>query len=150
MVADFKTSLVILCIPLLSLGIALLHASFSPESFRNEFVIFHLLHSCSFNVSSYRLMISNMTKNPVKVFGFEHVLQVVPILMHCLCRNKLERLAFEPMACYLSLFLLVCLFYGHIFMLTFQFLARNPDKGLIFMTEVQLKKVKEIEENKTK
>lgn len=80
-IKDFRKTLIIMFIPFVSLSIAIFHASFDSESFRNQFVVFHLLHSASFNVSSYRLMVSNMTKSDIRIFGLEHLIQAAPIIV---------------------------------------------------------------------
>jgi hypothetical protein len=123
-------------IPFLTLGIAVFHASLSPESFNEQFVVFHILHSFSLNISSFKLMVANMTKQDLFPIGIEHFLQLCPAIIHMISKNKLERVSMEPLTCYICIGLMVVIFYGHMMLMIHQFLARNPDKGLIFILEL--------------
>lgn len=86
-------------------------------------------------------MIANMTNTEIFPVGLEHLVQAMPVLVqYCaMCPHFvfLKELS-EPKLCRVSLGLLILMFYGHILTLSFQYLARNPDKGLIFMTNEQL------------
>ena len=88
-------------------------------------------------------MIANMTKTDLFPIGIEHVLQVIPAVIHMLCKNKLERATMEPLASLLCLGLQVVVFYGNMGLLIQQFLARNPDKGLIFQVEAKQEAIKD-------
>lgn len=48
-------------IPLTTFAISVFHASLMPESFTNQFAVFHVLHSFSLNISTFKLMVANMT-----------------------------------------------------------------------------------------
>ena len=127
-------------IPFLAIGIAIFHASLSPESYNKQFVVFHMLHSFSLNVSSFKLMIGNMTKTEFSPIGIEHLIQVMPAVIHMLGKNKLERAAIELLTCYICTALLFVVFYLHMALLTHQFLARNPDKGLVLIPSAKVSK----------
>lgn len=60
--------------PLITLAISVFHGSLMPESFTNEFAAFHILHSFSLNISTYKLMVANMTKKELFPIGIEHFL----------------------------------------------------------------------------
>lgn len=70
----------------------------------------------------------------------------MPIAVHFLASSELSRLELEPMVTKLAFVLIVILFYGHMFALSWQYISLNPDKGLLFMTEKQLAVAKQIEE----
>jgi phosphatidylglycerophosphate synthase len=125
---DFKRTLKYLLGPFLILGVAILSAWLGTETFREEFVIFHLLHSLAFNVTSYRLMLSNMTKSSFKVYGLENFIAAFPLFIHLVAPSKVHKMVFEPFVSYFCIFALYLLFYIHIFFLSNQFLCRNPDR----------------------
>ena len=58
---------------------AIFAAIMGSQSFKTQFVIFHLLYGVIFAVSSYRLMISNMTKSKFHIVDYEHLLALIPI-----------------------------------------------------------------------
>lgn len=134
---DPKKTLYNLLCPAITIAIASLSGLFQTETYSEQFVVFHLVHSFSFNISSYRLMIANMTKTDFLPIGVENLVALVPIFVHVTCANKLERVALEPLANYTCLLLMVILFYGHFAMLSMQFLARNPDRKFFTIKAIE-------------
>ena len=121
-----KRTLWYLLSPALCIAIAALSASFGSPTYTSEFVIFHLMHSFTFNISQYRLMLANMTKTEFNPVGLENIFQCIPLFVNLTCSNKLERVALEPLANKICLAFMFVLFYSHIAMLAQQFLARHP------------------------
>lgn len=97
----------------------------------------------AFAISSYRLMIHNMTKRPFRVFGLEHLFVIAPTLVN-LTRfwAAIDVSENEKYVTYSCLGILVLLFYTHIYLLASQFLARNPDRNFWL-----IKKKKEVPSN---
>lgn len=75
-------------VPTFSFSLALMQAYLGSETYTNQFVIFHFLHSSSHNVTCFRLMIANMTKTVMPLFGLEHAIQAIPILVNLLADDK--------------------------------------------------------------
>ena len=117
--------------PFLTMAIALSYAYYDTETFREQFVAFNLLHSTSFNISVYELMIANMTKSDYSPFGVQNLICLIPLVVHLMCPDKLASSFYEPIANYICIAILVILMYGHILALAFQYLARNPPKRLL-------------------
>ena len=87
-----------------------------------------MLYNFTTNVQTYRLMVSNMTKtSPINPVGLETFLGFVPLLAHIVAPASAQE-SFEKSACYVSLILLVILFYGHIYFLSQQWLEREGGK----------------------
>ena len=114
-------------------GLALLTASLSgllqTETFTNQFVVFHLLHSLCFNVTEYRLMVANMTKSEFRFYGLENFIAAIPLVIHLMAPGKTAKIVFEPFISYFCIVAAYILFYAHLFFLSNQYLARNPDKS---------------------
>ena len=52
-----------------------------------------------------------------------------PLVIHLVAPSKIHKMVFEPFVTYICIFAVYLLFYCHIFFLSNQFLARNPDRG---------------------
>ena len=118
---DFNKTIKIMSAPIITLSTALLYGYYETETFKNQFVIFHLVHSISFNITIYRLMISNMTNSNFRVVSTENIVCLVPLFVHFYFPD--EKDVVEPLSNYICLALLVVLFYGHISLLSLQYLA---------------------------
>ena len=75
-------------------------------------MVFHLVHSCVFNVAIVRLMIATMGKYRVSPVGAENVLGVLPLVASIIGGKDSEL----PVAI-LSIIGSLILFYGHIYLL---------------------------------
>jgi len=126
---DFKRSIQYLLGPFLILACASVSGYLMTETYRHQFVVFHLLHSLAFNITEYRLMLSNMTKSEFSVYGLENFIAAFPLLIHLMAPSNVHKMVFEPFVTYICLFAVYFLFYCHIFLLSNQYLCRNPEKG---------------------
>lgn len=124
--ANAKRTLYFLITPAIIILNCSLCGYFQTDTYTTQFVLFHLLHSLCFNISYYRLMLSNMTKSEFKILGLENFIAALPLLTHLSVGNKVERMVFEPLASYLSIAILYLLFYIHIGLLSNQYLQNNP------------------------
>ena len=114
---DFKKSMHYLLGPLLIILTCTLSAYLGSETYRNEFVIFHLLHSLCFNVTEYRLMVANMTKSEFKFYGWENIFSLMPLVVGASAPGYTAKVVFEPFVSYICVFGAYLLFYVHIFFL---------------------------------
>jgi len=85
---DFKRSLKFLMAPLSLIAICGVSGYIGQESFKNEFVLVDLLYQMLFNVSLYRLMIANMTKSEYSPISFEHLIGLLPMIIHLTSESK--------------------------------------------------------------
>lgn len=74
-------------------------------------------------------MISNMTKCNFPIYGVENFISLLPLIMHFTLPGRVEKMIFEPLATYICIITLYAYFYFHLFLISLQFLARNPDKN---------------------
>jgi len=81
-------------------------------------------------------MIANMTKTEYIPIGIENIITLIPLMIHFLCNNKLERITLEPLANYICLVFLIIIFYSHIAMISMQYLARNPEKRFLTIHQI--------------
>ena len=134
---DLLCTIKFLCVPILTIIISFIHIYVSHGVFFEQFVVFYVIHNVSFNISHFRLMISNMThttKN-FKIFDLEHIIQLIPVI-GCLINVEPEK---ELYLCLICAFFQISLFYTHMFALIKQFYYRNPDKHIFFLTDDQMK-----------
>ena len=89
------------------------------------------MHSISFNISVYELMIANMTKSAYKPVAIQNLICLIPLMVHLACPDKLTSSVIEPLVTYACIIVLIILMYGHILALSFQYIARNPGKSLL-------------------
>lgn len=119
-----KKTLEIALAPLTILIPVIASAYLGLETYKNQFVLFHILHSWASNVQQYRLQIANMTKKfPFSPIGPENLIACLPLIAHVSMCCEIERVVYEPIVTYVSLVLMFCLFYGHIYLLSQQWLA---------------------------
>ena len=115
---DFKRTMHYMLGPFLILLSAAASGYFLTETYREQYVVFHLLHSLAFNVTEYRLMISNMTKSEFSVYGLENFIAILPLVIHFCAPTKVHKMVFEPFVTYICIFAVYFLFYCHIFLLS--------------------------------
>lgn len=114
--------------PFVPLAPAIIQGWLNTTVFREHFVLFFLVHSFSTNAQTYRLMISNMTRRiPYNPLGWETLLGCIPLAAH-LAAPMDSKGTYELVATYVSLALLIFLFYGHIVLLSLQWLEREGGK----------------------
>lgn len=110
--------------PLITFIPALISGYLQLESYRNHFVVFHFLISWTLNTQQYRLFLANMTKRfPFNPFGIEHIFCMIPVFVHLFTPDSELRdtlVVYSTYACAACVFLL---FYGHIYLLSMQWLA---------------------------
>lgn len=92
-------------------------AYLETETYKHQFVIFHLFHSWVMNQAAYNLMIANMTKKSKEelnfgVFGIENVIAWIPNLVHFLIKGNQKRMIFEPLATYVCMMYIFVYFYA--------------------------------------
>lgn len=102
-------------------------------------MLFYLLHGISFDISILEMMLANMSKNQLFPLRPHQILALLPVLLHIFCDDKEFVGRVEPLMCIVLIAASVILFYWHILMLTLQYYARNPDQGIIFLTDKQMK-----------
>jgi len=99
-------------------------------TFKYQFVVFFLLHNMAFNISSYRLMISNMCKSKFSILGWEHIFVVIPTLVWLTKYiDAIDISEYERFVTYGCTGALYVLFYIHIWLLAQQYLARGENKN---------------------
>ena len=114
---DKKTALYYSLNPIMSIAIIRLYAWFGTETYTEHYVIFNMYHGFAFAYTSYRLMMSNMTKSKFKILGLEQFLIMVPLFVHLTCSNKLERITLEPLASWIVMFAILIYFYSNVALL---------------------------------
>jgi len=65
----------------LSIQIALVEGFFGTKQFSKQFVLYNLLHNFAFNHTIIRLTVSNYVNRDDKIFGWENIIQIEPLLM---------------------------------------------------------------------
>lgn len=114
--------------PLVPIMPAMIQGMLNTTVFCEHFVLYFLLHSFSTNTQTYRLMISNMTKSvPFNPFGWETLIACIPLMAHILTPVD-SNICYELIATKITLLLLIALFYGHIILLSLQWLEREGGK----------------------
>mmetsp|Transcript_9364 Transcript_9364/g.15801 ORF Transcript_9364/g.15801 Transcript_9364/m.15801 type:complete len:415 (+) Transcript_9364:39-1283(+) len=127
---NFKQTSIYMANPVLTILNAALAGFLGLYTFTNEFVVFFLLHQMAFCISSYRLMIHNMTKKAFRIFGIEHLFVVLPTLVHCTKYvEAIDVSGAERYVTYVCTCSLYILFYTHMYLLAQQYLARNPERN---------------------
>ena len=91
------------------------------------------------NVKIYKLMISNMTNSSFELLGIENFIGMIPIMVHLTSTGKIQKEILEPLATYLSVVALFILFYGHIVLLSRQYLERDPARRFFFIAKPKAK-----------
>ena len=70
------------------------------------------------------MYIANMTKKiPFNPFGLENIIAFIPLAVHFACSTEEQSKKYEPLATYVCMALMFCLFFGHIYLLSMQWLA---------------------------
>lgn len=77
---DIRRAIHYLSNPLICLVIPMICASLGSTAYTEQFVIFHLMYSFVFDISSYRLMLTHMTNSYFNILGLEHILAVIPLI----------------------------------------------------------------------
>jgi len=108
-------------------------AFLETETYKSHFVLFVLMHSLCFNITYYRLMVSNMTKSHFRILSVENFVAAIPVMVHLSTKDKVERMVFEPLATVLCCVLLYLIYYLHIGLLSRQFLSKNPQLSFWFI-----------------
>jgi hypothetical protein len=97
---------------------AMIQSFLNTEVFQSHFVLFFIVHSLSTNTQIYRLMLSNMTKSiPYNPFGLETIIGFIPLTAHLIAPVDSKE-HYEKAASYISIVLLLVLFYSHIYLLS--------------------------------
>lgn len=115
---DFKRTMHYMLGPFLILFVAAISGYLQTETYREQYVVFHLLHSLAFNVTEYRLMISNMTKSEFSVYGLENFIAALPLFIHLVAPSSTHKMVFEPFVTYVCIIAVYLLFYCHLFFLS--------------------------------
>lgn len=119
---DFKRTMYYLLNPAICLTIPVLCAYLGSPSYEKNFFLFHLMYSLVYDVSSYRLMLSHMTKSNFAILGLEHLIAIAPLLTMLIIPEQ------EVLVTKICVGLIFILFYGHFYMLAREYLVNNPER----------------------
>ena len=122
---DFKKSLIYLACPASYVAICAYSIYIGTESFKNELALSDLFYQMLFNISTYRLMLSNMTKVEFRPISLEHLIGLLPLAVHLTCSSKYEAEILEPLATRLGIVLAFMAFYAHFILLSRQYLSAS-------------------------
>ena len=104
--------------PLVPLIPAIIQSYLGTKVFREHYVLFFLIHSITTNTLTYRLMISNMTRNiPYSPIGLETVFGWIPLIAYWVAPDE-QKGEYEIIATYASIAIAIITFYGHIYLLS--------------------------------
>jgi len=120
--------------------VAFIGAFYETETYTNQFVWYNVLHQMVLNVKIYRLMVANMTNSPFELIGIENFIGIIPIIVHLTSPSKIQKEILEPLATYLCIVALFILFYGHVVLISRQYLDRDPARRFFFIPKIKAKK----------
>lgn len=126
---DLKRALKMLLAPMVLILIPVMSYNLGQESIINENAMTCLFYMMLFNVSIYRLMLANMTKTEFQPVSLEHALGLLPMIVHMTSPGKYQAMILEPCAMKMGIVLAFMLFYAHFYLLSNQYLQRNPEKN---------------------